>query len=392
MTTCDANGVLTSVNNGTRFDDVYYTITFDVNELINADTGANAIYMRVVYKPVTFMVSFTANIIKGLDDIIFNDNAGTVFYKFTRENAKISKVDNWIYCDENGVELGSVGWDDLILPTTRLVFMKNSLEGIAGIYYTDRNVTYSFKAWVDFENSIILDGDTLLTQNYNFHSIFSDEFDVTVNYHIYNDYTGYYNLDSREGYFWQYIDEDYTLGDIVTANTFEIYLIGGKLYYISHWTQNYTYGLVVEALEGDLGVREEYVIEYSPDSIVINFYAVYTEYNFSVDKEGNTYSGLVSVPNDANGNSYSSSDVIFLLVNKTLYDSFTGLDHRPVDRLNSQFNTQEKIDNATVYSLIGGIATVDPADLEGNYLFAVVQRKVDGVNIPSFYLALMITL
>lgn len=392
FTTCDSNGVLTSTNNGTRFNEGLYTITIQVNELINADTNASAIYVEVVYKPITFRISFTANIMKGPDDIIIDEPSDTIYYKVTHETASIDKVDEWILCDELGVERGLVGWQDIELTESGIVFKENSLEGIAGIFFKEKNVTYSFKAWVDFENNIILDDKTELTKAYNFQSVFSDEFDVTVNYFIFNDSTGYYHKHSYEGYFWRYEHEEYTLGDLLTANSFEIYLIGGKLYYISHWTTNPDYGFISEAKAGDIRVREPYEIEYSPDDIIINYYAVYMEYDFSVDKTGNTYTGVLHVPNDANGNSYSSSDVFFVIVNKALYDNWTGSEFRPVDRLNSRFDSQEKIDEIKIHSLTPGSVTFDMATLGENYLFAVVQRKVDGVVIPSFYLALMITI
>lgn len=393
ITSCDADGVLSSVNNGTRFDEMAYTITLQVNELINDETQANAIYIRIKYQPVTFRIAFTANILKGQDDVLYNDPADTVYYKFTRENASIDKVDNWILCDESGAELGTVGWQNIVLPESGVVFMKNSLDGIAGIFFEDHNVTYSFKAWVDFGNNVILDSTTSLTKGYSFYSVFSDEFDVTVNYHIFNDSTGIYHENTIEGYFWLFddVEEEYTLGDIKTANSFEIYLISGKLYYISHWTTRVGSTLITDVGGDDFAVRASYEVDYDPDAQTIDFYAVYTEYEVSVDRSGNTYTGKISVPNDANGNSYSSSDVFFIAVNKTTYDTWTESYFRPVDRLNSQFDTQEEIDDVKIGTISGSGVIIEPESLVNSYLFMVVQRKVDGENIPSFYLALMIT-
>ena len=386
--TCDADGVVSYESFGERFNIHSYSFNLVVNEFINEDTNADRIYITVEYLPITYLISFSANVVGENGVVIFEDSADAVYYKVTKENASINYAKNWILCDSEGVELGPIGWQTITTPIKGLVFEETSLAGISGVYYENGNVTYSFKSWVDLENMVTLSEDVMFTKSYNFVSIFTDDFDVTINYYIYNDVTKKYELDSYEGYFWlvdNYSGDCY-LPMLYTANAYELYLIDGSLYYINWWSTELPEGFSDSPIGDSLAVTGSYEVEYQASQIVIDYYAIYNEYELSVNHLGNIYSANVSLPRDPNGNSYTSADVSYLTIKKTDYDLLSGTAYKNIDKLNMLLPTQEEIDDATLAS-DNGVLELDSVDSD-YYLFAVIQRKVDNDKIPAFYIAL----
>lgn len=387
---CDANGVVNSIISGTRFNTENYTMSLIVNEFINSVTEADTIRIHIEYLPVTYIISFTANIYDELGEILLDDASSTSYYKLTKENARISRADYWMLCDETGENILGMGWQPIVTPNNGLTFTKSSLGGISGLSLSAPNgKTYSFKFWMDMTQGITLGSDTILNSNYNFCSIFSDVFDVAVNYHTYSSYTSTYELNSVEGYFWNYEEEAgvYSVGETKAANAYEIYLIDGELYYIVGWSTVVPSSLNTVFGADDICLNEAYEVSYSIDAQTLNFYAVYEKYKFIVVKTESNFEVEIGLPNDPNGNSYSKEDVKFVKVLKAQFDSDAYEKFNIVDKLNAILSSASLLANATIGE--GGVLNSPVVESE-YYVFAVVQRKVDGINIMAFYIAMQL--
>jgi len=387
---CDANGIVTSTNNGTRFNLDDYTMTLLVSDFINADTAAKTIRVQIEYLPITYIISFTADAFDETGTVVSSDAVETVYYKFTRENASIDKVDYWMQCDETGETILGMGWKTITTPNNELVFTTSSLRGISGISFdADNGKTYSFKSWQDLDKSIVLGVDSVLTESCAFRSIFSDKFDVAVNYYTYSTITSKYEQNSAMGYFWAFEEDGggggYTIGETRTANSYEIFLVGGDLYYICAWSTTIPVGFNTTQSADDMGLNFVFSVDYSLEEQEINFYAVYKKYGFSVTESSGTYTVSANLPNDPNGNAYSNEDVIFVQVLKSQFEAEIYSKFNTVDRLNAVLSSLSAISAATIAE---GNVLESPAVSSDYYVFAVIQRKVDDVDIAAFYIAL----
>ena len=142
-------------------------------------------------------------------------------------------------------------------------------------------------------------------------------------------------------------------------------------------------------VSGDKGLNETFDVSYSMEPQTINFYAVYKKYEFSYVFDGvDKYTVELSLPNDANGNSYTNDDVKFVKVLKSQYDSDVYAKFNTVDKLNAILSSGSLIASST-FVAEGPVLKLSEVASE-YYVFAVVQRKVDGINIIAFYIAMRI--
>lgn len=391
---CARNGEVTGFDVDGRFNIDNHTLTIVVADFINATTNADNIYVIIEYLPVTYIVSFTASIVDSDGQAIVPDSASIVYYKFTIENAYISRVAYWQECDENGVTTGRKGWWPITLPASKLYFTSASLYGISGLSYTAPNgKVYSFKEWRDIDDGISLANGVRIDGEYDFISVFSDAYDVTIKYYTYDELLNDYILHFETGYFWIYDDapSEYHIDNAYTANTYEINLIKGSLHYIAYWTQSTlsTFTTIENAGIVRVPLMSEIYLEYSSEAYEVCYYAVYAEFNYSLDSSTGNYVVSANLPNDPMGNSYSESDVKWVKVLKSEFNSSDLIDLNQVDRLTYIFSYGEGIVPATIAT--GSALSKSVSIGSDYYLFAVIERKsLEAFDKTVLYMAIKV--
>lgn len=397
---CDKDGVVTEELYELVLDDYNSSegvLNLMVSRYITNATKDADFTLTFEYKPISYIISFTANFVDKSNNIILNDPSETVYYMVKKVDSvltvnagKIDAVRKWIQVDENGERVGATGWKPLVCRSAGIVFNANTLIGISGLNYEKEGVIYSFKMWKDFDKSFELLGDTTIDGSYNFVSVFSDEMDVTLEYYIFDNIKEEYNLHAKKGYFWSYLGVGhYEIDNLVTANSYEIYLLNGNLYYISGWTTE-------EATDIITGASDIYTlnsvfdgVSYEDSAQTIKLFAVYNVFEFKVSDDGTNYSVDVDVPNDANGNSYSVNDVVWVKVSQDEYNAKSDK-LSDIDRAALVLSGVESVANNTVGTGETMAKSVFTTFESTHYLFAIIQRKVDGVVNRMIYVAVKV--
>lgn len=389
---CDRAGNVTSTNVDSLFDETSCKLTLIVADFINEESGADTIVVNIEYLPITYIVSFTANLVSADGSIVLSDKSETYYYKLTAYTVFVGQVNNWERCDEEGNAYTGKGWWNLITPSSRLIFTSQSLNGIAGLRFTASNgKVYSFKCWKDIARDVEIDELSSLADSYDFVSVFSDEYDVTVNYHIYNDIANNYTNHYTTGYFWAYnsTTSSYYIDNAVAVNAYEIYLIGGSLYYISGWTDGEVSGFTLaSAIENIIEMNDALSLTYNKETYQIDLYAVYTGFSFSVGETSDSYVAKVNLPNDPSGNRYDDADVIWLAVNKSDYDELSSTNYSDADKITNIYRYSEGMASYNVGT--GNSFSKSVTIGEDKYLFAVVVRKIDNVDYQIAYVAVRV--
>lgn len=388
---CDKNGEVVVYTDDGRFSLDNHTLNLIVSDFVNIDTKGVGLDVTIEYTAITYIVSFKANLVNDKGEVLQEDSSEVYYYQMTVENAKIQNASSWVRVTETGEVFGLPGWYNIYTPTTHIAFTKNTLYGISGLSYEHNGVTYSFKAWNDFSQNVTLTPETVIDKSYDFVSMFSDKYDVTVNYYIYNDTSDNYIKHGVDGYFWSYdvLGSTYYLENPRLANAYEIYLVNGDLYYIDQWsdTKITTFGQLPDGANV-YELMSELSVDYKATAIELNFYAVYVEYGFELESGAENYSVTASLPNDPNGNDYTSEDILWVVVDKVRYDAYAETALSISDKLNLILGTGDAIGLATIQT--GDTLEKSVAVGESNYLFAVIQRKVEGKKQNSFYVALQV--
>lgn len=389
---CDRAGNVTITNVDGLFDETSNQLTLVVADFINEESGADTIVVNVEYLPITYIVSFTANLVSADGSVILSDKSDTVYYKLTAMTAYSAQVNNWERCDEDGNVYTGKGWWNLRTPTSGLDFTATSLNGISGLRFTSSNgKVYSFKGWRDIAKEVDIIDLAKLTDSYDFVSVFSDEYDVSVNYFIYNDITKAYSKHYTTGYFWSYNSDSksYYIDNAVTANAYEIYLIGGDLYYIAGWAEgNISTFTLVGYVENMFDMNSSLTLTYQEEAYQLDLYAVYNGFGFSVSETTSSYEANVNLPNDPSGNRYEDSDVIWMAVNKTDFDNLSSTNYSDADKITSIYRYSEGMSS---YSVGTGRTFSKSTEIgEDKYLFAVVVRKIDDVGYQIAYVAVRV--
>lgn len=357
------------------FDSESCTLTLVVAEFIKEATKNDDFVIEIGYSPITYKVGFTTKFVNENNQLIKAVSTTTVYYYVKAVDGSVYNVDNWLREDKE-----TKGWEAILCGG--LNFTSATLNGISGLNLDVDGKSYSFKMWKDFDNNFELKGNEI-DGNYNFVSVFTDVADLTIEYYIYNSLKGEYEINSSAGYFWTYDKGTYALIDVRTANSYETVFINGKYYFISCWTSEVmtefdstpskTVSLNLELTALNVG--------YSVESKTITYYAVYEEFDFSVKDVAGEYVATLKIPNDANGNQYSESDIIWVKFQSLLH---TFVDELSImDNITSYVSTVEGLSNVQV----GTGATISTTHNNGE-LYAIVLRK--GVTGNQVYAAIKV--
>lgn len=389
---CDRAGNVTITNVDSLFNESRYELTLVVADFINEESGADTIVVNIEYLPITYIVSFTASLVTSDGTMILSDKSETYYYKLTASTAYIGQVNNWERCDEEGKVYAGKGWWNLTTPSTRLTFTSQSLNGIAGLRFTAPNgKVYSFKGWKDVTQDVEIGDLSKLNGAYDFVSVFSDEYDVTVNYLIYNDISKDYTMHYTTGYFWSYnsTTKNYYIDNAIVANAYEIYLIGGNLYYIAGWTDSEVSGFTtLDDVNSYITMNDSLSLTYNKEPYQLELFALYNRFDFSVSETTNSYVAEVNLPNDPSGNSYDDSDVIWLAVDKSDFDTLSSTNYSDADKITNIYRYSEGMASYKIGS--GKEFSKSQTVAEDKYLFAVVVRKINDVDYQIAYVAVRV--
>lgn len=391
---CTRHGIPTGEDYDGRFDLDLGEFGFLVSDFVSEGADWASLSIEITLEPIRYILSFETKAVNK-DGKVINSLVGqTIYYYVTKDNASFDKLSSWLLCDEKGniLDPETYAWQNLMLGT--LVFKESSLYGISGLKIEDNNgKVYSFKKWMDLQQNVEVSSALDVTYGFSFVSVFSDVPDITINYYSYFDVTKEYAKISTSGYFWS-LNEDtgvYFVDPIKLANMYEIYLISGKLYYISGWSSAVMASIYDSVDASNLfALMQEYSVDYSTGNIEINFYAVYSLFKFEAVDNVDSVVIDVSLPNDVNGNGYDSRDVRFVVVDENDYNSYESSGYSDADIIAKILSTMDLIDSATVAR--GNTYNKSLSVPTGKKLFAVIQRKVDGVNINAFYIAIVISI
>lgn len=388
---CGRDGVVqTSVNDG-RVDEERWALVLAISDFVNPETNGAELIVDVEYEAVTYIVSFSGTMMTDSGKTLYVDNSAPLQYRMEVQYANIEFVDHWERLTAEGIGLGRFGWVDLTVDAVDMTYSERTLFGISGLNYEADGINYSFKAWKDFGKNFKLSADTWIDSAYNFVCMYSDKFDVTVNYYIFNNSTNQFVKHGVDGYFWTYDTEtrEYFLDNPTLVNSYEIYLVNGGLYYINAWcdTQITEFG-VIPADSTCYDLMSVIDVDYQVEALDLNFYAVYAEYEFSISDETDKFVVNASLPNDPNGNSYDdNNDVVWVKVDKARYDGFLDSKLSDADILSIIFPSAESIEISTIATGLELDKSLVPDD---TYVFAVVERKLDGEKIGNVYVALKV--
>ena len=193
------------------------------------------------------------------------------------------------------------------------------------------------------------------------------------------------------GYFWSYdVQGDrYFIEDCNAANAYEICFIGGDLYFISAWTDTALTYFGDGAGAGFVYPLNRYIdVAYEAEAFEVDLYAIYDKFSYSLSDNGTQYVVDVNLPNDPNGNSYSETDIVWLGISKVLYDNFDSTNLTVTDKLSNIIFYGGGVDS---YMLnVGSTFPKSQPINEQTYLFAAIQRKLNGVAQSTFYLAIKV--
>lgn len=381
-----------------HFDTTNDILTIVVSEYITEENKTyETIVVEITYQPITYLYSFKAEFVNesGSDILSPADTIdNTEYYLVKKENCILTKdsVSTWTQVevvDGQIVSKGSNGWITVDSLLDDVSFGVNSLFGISGIKFEADGEVYSFKKWMN-QNNVLLKPSEVYDDQLDFVAMFTTKADVTINYYVYNDINTEYILHDVERYFWTYMgDDDYSIGQkIYTKNDYRLYSINDVKYYISAWNDG---APASGFINGDLGIqyidlKSEIVINYTGETIEFNYYAVYKRFIVSLTfTDGSDYTADISLPNDAEGNSYTNDDIIWIKVKGSLNsDPNNNLKLSDVDVLHLIYNAGHSLDILAEGRVLS--KEIISEEMESNaYLYAVVRRKIAGVSQNNFF-------
>lgn len=382
------------------FDPDAGTITIVASSYITEDLGTLEIDAEIEFDRASYLVSFsgaTYNQDGELGKIMNNTDINNVYYRVYYKDRYINYYYNWRLCDEEGNLLTGKAWKNITIPGTSVILTYTSLYGDNGLVIRgDNGVEYAFRDWLDSDKMAYLAHDYAIVGVHNFKSVFSNEYDVTLQYFTYNANTGGYVQNSYEGRFWVYNPglDVFEMNSVTTHNSYEVFEVNGENYFISAWSvvASATFKEYDSAEASNYYALNEAVdIEYSEASLVLRFYAVYSKVEFSAVSVSGQYVAKVSLPNDVVGNSYNETKVEWIVVTGVKYNEFNGNSYALIDDLDDHFNNQgESYENAVIKS--GTFITKDELSGSGkagsSRVIMVIRRMdADGEFMSGFYSA-----
>ena len=90
---CDRAGDVSILTNDEKFD-ASSKFTLVVSDLIATESDGMHIYMEIAYEPITYVVSFTANIVDFDGNEIYSDKSETYYYKFTTSILALNQIED----------------------------------------------------------------------------------------------------------------------------------------------------------------------------------------------------------------------------------------------------------------------------------------------------------
>ncbi len=407
----DIDAEFLKTENLLNFDFVNDEFYIDFKLLADANNTIKDINIDFIYAYKTYVLNFTAGLINPSLEVMDESSLVTQRYLVTYNTRSDPRT--WVPCNELGFADGEAGWKNLVVDynAKKTEFGIETLERTVDIDITFDKKARFFAYWardlgdpeleppyeeLGFLNiTSLADGtvDGMSIDNvfdsesggtFNYMTIFVDVADINVHYYTWNpnynpDVTDGYEITAHKGYFWGNVSEFKSFN---VVNAYELYEIGGKLYYICGWLKiedniyleddevtpkinlNSTYlaskHIAVDARTGAL-ITSGFVpndLEYiwaidqqidvprrdtvNIEEINIKAYAVYARYDFDVylDNEGTLseeYRVEAYVPNDVEGNSYinypgnggfntaeTSVEITFAVVDSIEYESLLG--------------------------------------------------------------------
>lgn len=277
--------------------------------------------------------------LEDIPNLVTSGDYSLNFYKVYFEDADVNKSYNWVVCnfDITGFLIGgldgallpdenTLGWQPVVVPNTSVTLTADSLFGgdPSLKVLADDGRVLSFKCWRDPFADIDLAEGVNLKQRLFFGSVFSDDFDLKINYYTFNKYTNKYVLNSYDGYFWRGAER----AEIITMNSYESYIINGISYYISGWVENPANigALITTGAAYDLNMALNIYNE--GGSRELNYYAKYDIVQFDLNDtpaDPASYELEFSLPNDAKGNDYSDDECVeWISLSNVAYAGFGG--------------------------------------------------------------------
>ena len=324
----------------------------------------------------------------------------------------------WQPCDIDGVLLEDVSsWQDIMFNHNgdEVVFCIESLERAQEVDIVIGAESYFFTYWarknVDGEIEPLswdwTDGSANMANSEDggeliYYSAFSKTADINIYYYTWdpvakeNTGEGYVKT-SQKGYFWHRDDED---GSFRTVNTYERYKIGNNTYYITGWiwlednvdnasssvvnttyyskknnmfVDSYTAGIIgsVNVASDYMALLEDCTVKYRGNTstdetkIKIHCYAVYSLYEYEpIEIEDKTeYEIKMRVPNDYDGNSYTTDNLYWGAIASTEYSRLLGTYLTLKDIINSgeivvhtleSFNGRKKLTKTEIEASLSG--------------------------------------
>lgn len=386
--TCSPSGELDTPLDEGVYDAAARTLIIKVSDFITEITDGTTIEIEVQYEPITYLVTFHSGLYNQDGDSIAPCDATSVYFLVKAEDNTIDKVDNWISCDASGSQLGATGWTDLTISPYGLTLSEVTLNGIAGISFTAPNgKSYSFKRWRDPDKNADLTSRFRINSSFEFFATFSNIYDVTLSYYVWSDVLGEYLQNSYSGYFWNYnaVSETYYIDNAKTANSYEVFPIDGKLYYIYAWTESVDSDMIIyDEDETYVSLNSMLSFAYSTEMQARLYYAVYREFEFSSTIGPNSCSVTMSVPNDANGNTYSTDDIRWVKISMTAYMTYR----------DGEISLEDYLAENTPNTIHMGSSVITfeqcSSMLEGEYLICMISRRIAGQASPKYVYAAII--